>query len=225
MRNRSIFPALLQLAFLGAAGSFAKAEEVAFFQFEKKGVLLPPVVIGLHEADAPRHVTNFKQLVARGFYKKTGIHRVVAGRLLQMGDPLSRLKNSPDIGTGGPGYTVAPEISRRHAEGSVAMGRLPDRINPSRVSNGSQFYVSLRALPELDGTDTVFGSVEAGLDVLVELGNVPVDRNEMPEEPVIIRRARLVQRENADRELALWGRDAKKEPSWWKRNVARWWPF
>lgn len=219
------YSVILLAGFLAATSSIAGAEEVALVQFERKGVLLPPVVIGLHEADAPRHVANFKQLVANGFYNKTCVHRAVSGKLVQMGDPLSREKHSPDIGTGGPGYTVPPEISRRHAEGSVAMGRLPDRINPSRLSNGSQFYVALRALPELDGTDTVFGAVESGLDVLVALGEAPADKNEMPQERVVVRRTKLVPRERLDREMAAWNREANRGPSWWARNVANWWPF
>ena len=72
MRNRPRFSCLLPIALLSAAGLFAQADEVALFQFEKKGVLLPPVVIGLHEGDAPRHVANFKQLVASGFSLKGG---------------------------------------------------------------------------------------------------------------------------------------------------------
>ena len=194
-------------------------------QFEKKGALLPPVAIGLYEADAPRHAANFRRLVESGFYRQTSIHRIAAGRLVQMGDPFSKGTDSPDIGTGGPGYTVAPEIMRRHAEGSVAMGRLPDRINPSRVSNGSQFYVALKAMPELDGTDTVFGKVESGLDVLVGIGEAEVDTNEVPVERVVLRRARLVPRERLERELASWGEAAKKGPSWWGRNLGPLWPF
>jgi cyclophilin family peptidyl-prolyl cis-trans isomerase len=135
-----------------------------------------------------------------------------------MGDPFSRSKDSPDIGTGGPGYTLAPEIGLRHTAGSVAMGRLPDRINPSRLSNGSQFYVALKALPELDGTDTVFGKVESGLEVLAGISEAAADNNAVPLERVVLKRTRLVPRERLERELASWSEAAKKTPSWWQRN-------
>ncbi len=225
MRCRFLFSSCLQVLVLAFFGGLCRAEDVVLLQFERKGTLLSPVAIALYEADAPRHVANFKRLVESGFYKQTSIHRVAAGRLVQMGDPLSRIKDSPDIGTGGPGYTVAPEIARRHAEGSVAMGRLPDRINPSRLSNGSQFYVALKAMPELDGTDTVFGRVESGLDVLVGVSEAEVDTNEVPVERVLVRRARVVPRERLERELASWSEAAKKGPSWWGRNRGRLWPF
>jgi hypothetical protein len=105
------------------------------------------------------------------------------------------------------------------------MGRLSDRINPSRLSNGSQFYVALKALPELDGTDTVFGRVESGLDVLAGMSEAEVDTNEVPVERVVLKRARLVPRERLDRELASWSEAAKKNGSWWGRNWGRVWPF
>jgi peptidyl-prolyl cis-trans isomerase B (cyclophilin B) len=225
MRCRFPFSSCLQVLLLAVSGVFCCAEDVVLLQFEKKGALLPPVAIALYEADAPRHAANFKRLVETGFYKQTSIHRFAAGRLVQLGDPFSRSKDSPDIGTGGPGYTVAPEIGRAHAEGSVAMGRLPDRINPSRLSNGSQFYVALKALPELDGTDTVFGRVERGLEVLAGMSEAAVDTNEVPVERVVLRRARLVPREGLERELAAWSESAKKGPSWWGRNRGKLWPF
>ena len=63
------------------------------------------------------------------------------------------------MGTGGPGYTLPPEIHRRHTLGAVAASRLADEINPSRRSSGSQFYICLKAMPDLDGKYTVFGHV------------------------------------------------------------------
>jgi len=225
MRCRFPFTVCLQVLVLAVSGVLCRAEDVVLLQFEKKGVLLPPVAIALYEADAPRHAANFRRLVGNGFYKQTCVHRLAAGRLVQMGDPLSRSKDSPDIGTGGPGYTLPPEIVRRHSEGSVAMGRLPDRINPSRLSNGSQFYVALKALPELDGTDTVFGKVESGLEVLSGLSEAEVDTNELPVERVVLNRSKLVPRERLDRELASWSEAAKKPRSWWGRNAGKLWPF
>jgi len=225
MRCRFSFSSSLHVLVLAVSGVLCRAEDVVLLQFEQKGALLPPVAIALYEAEAPRHVANFKRLADSGFYRRTCVHRVASGRLVQMGDPLSRMKDSPDIGTGGPGYTLPPEIGHRHLEGSVGMGRLPDRINPSRLSNGSQFYVALRPLPELDGTDTVFGKVESGLDVLVGISEAAVDTNEIPVERVVLKRTKVVPRERLDRELASWNEAAKKGASWWGRNRGRLWPF
>src|SRR5580700_6543794 len=103
-----------------------------------------------------------KRSFAIGFYKKTTIHRVFPNYLVQGGDPLSKGKDRTAVGTGGPGYTLPAEIRRKHLRGSVAMGRLPDKINPNRQSNGSQFYVCLQPIASQDGQDTVFGEVVAG---------------------------------------------------------------
>jgi cyclophilin family peptidyl-prolyl cis-trans isomerase len=150
--------------------------------------------IAFFDADAPRTTANFKKLVQDGFYKKTTIHRVFPNYLVQGGDPLSKKKDLTVIGTGGPGYTLPAEIRRKNIRGSVAMGRLPDKVNETRQSNGSQFYVSLRPIPALNGQDTVFGQVIAGLEALDEISRLPADGNANPIDRVEVRRAYIVDR-------------------------------
>jgi len=197
------------------------AEDVVVLRLEKEGAPLPPVVIELFEADAPKHSTNFKQLVSKGFYLKSTIHRVLPGALVQMGDPLSRKKGSPDIGTGGPGYTLPPEIRHKHSTGAVGMGRLPDQINPGRRSNGSQFYITLKPLPELDGTQTIFGRVTQGLETFERIGKGSVDTNEAPLERITVIGTKVVSKAVLEQELSqqkegnskgFWGRLFGKLP-------------
>ena len=145
--------------------------------------------------DAPQTVANFKKLAKKGFYKGTTIHRAFAQMLVQMGDPLSKKKDRSAVGTGGPGYTLAPEIRRKHVKGAVAAARLPDKINPSRVSNGSQFYVCLSAMPSFDGQYTVFGRVLWGLDTLDAISARTVDSNDNPVERIEIRSVKILARE------------------------------
>lgn len=190
------------------------AEDVVILQLEKTGSPLPPIVIELFENEAPKHAANFKKLVASGFYNKTSIHRILPNTLVQMGDPISRHKNMVDLGTGGPGYTLAPEIRHKHTEAVVGMGRLPDKINPGRLSNGSQFYITLRALPELDGTQTVFGKVTQGMEVLKGLGNVPTDTNDSPVDRIVIRRATVAPKEKS---IPTPTTQQPSKPNWWSR--------
>ena len=150
--------------------------------------------IGFYDADAPQTVANFKKLVTDGFYKNTTIHRVFPNYLVQGGDPLSKKKDRTVMGTGGPGYTLPAEIRRKHLRGSVAMGRLPNNVNPNRQSNGSQFYVSLQPIPAQDGQDTVFGEVVAGLPALDEISRLQVDTNDNPIERVEVTRAYIIDR-------------------------------
>ena len=145
------------------------------------------VVIGLYDTAAPGTVENFKELVRKKFYNGMRFHRVFPNTLVQTGDPRSRHGDSERSGTGGPGYTIPPEIGRSHARGAVAMSRLPDSVNPTRVSNGSQFYVCLTPLPKLDGKYTVFGEVLEGLDVLDYISGQPTDSNDFPLAKIVIK--------------------------------------
>ena len=145
------------------------------------------VVIGLYDSVAPQTVENFKELCRRKFYNGMRFHRVFPNTLVQTGDPRSRWGQADKSGTGGPGYTVPPEIKLNNVRGSVAMARLPDKINPSKLSNGSQFFASLTALPKIDGQYTVFGEILEGLDVLDYISNLPTDTNDFPIAKVVIK--------------------------------------
>jgi cyclophilin family peptidyl-prolyl cis-trans isomerase len=75
------------------------------------------------------------------------------------------------------------------------MARLPDKINPSRMSNGSQFYIALKPMPNLDGQYTVFGHVLSGMDVLDLISLKPADSNDNPVDRIVIGSIRIVPRE------------------------------
>lgn len=186
----------LFLLILSAVAS--KAEDVAVMN-----LLLPKeeapqqVIIAFYENDAPATVANFKKLARKKFYNGQSFHRVFANTLVQAGDPLSRKKNREKVGTGGPGYTLAPEIGRKHVAGAVAMGRLPDKTNPGRLSSGSQFYVTLKPMPEFDGKYTVFGKVVSGLDVLQRVSQQRTDTNDNPVDPVRIKSVKIMPGEKA----------------------------
>jgi cyclophilin family peptidyl-prolyl cis-trans isomerase len=125
------------------------------------------IVLSLDAAAAPEHVNNFIFLSRQGFYNGLTFHRVEPGFVIQGGDP-------EGSGQGGPGYTIPGEFDLKHSEGALAMARLPDQINPNRESSGSQFYITLAPTPFLDGQYSVFGQVEAGMDVVrsIEIGDV-----------------------------------------------------
>lgn len=149
------------------------------------------IVIELKEDAAPLTVANFKNLVSRHYYDGMRFHRVFPHQLLQTGDPKSRHGETERSGTGGPGYTIPPEIRLKHDAGAVATSRLPDAINPTRVSNGSQFYICIEPMPDLNGQYTVFGRVIEGLDLLNAISGVPVNSNDFPQENVVIQSIRL----------------------------------
>ncbi len=128
--------------------------------------VLGPITIELRPADAPKTCANFLKLVGAGFYDGLTFHRVVPGFVIQGGDPNSKNDNPFDDGQGGPGYTVPAEVKLKHIRGAVAMARMPDVVNPKRESSGSQFYIALRDLAQLDGGYTVFGQVVSGWETI-----------------------------------------------------------
>ena len=156
------------------------------------------VVIGLYDGAAPPHAENVTELARTRYYKGMQFHRAFPGTLVQTGDPYSRRGPNVRTGTGGPGWTIPAEIRLPHKKGSIAAARLDNKINPARVSNGSQFYVSLKPMPALNGQYTVFGRVLEGLEHLEEISRQRTDRNNFPLEKVVIKRIVLEPRVGAE---------------------------
>jgi peptidyl-prolyl cis-trans isomerase B (cyclophilin B) len=124
-------------------------KQTAVIALEKGG----EVKIEFFPAEAPKTVENFVTLAQKGFYNGLQFHRVVAGFVVQGGDPKGD-------GTGGPGYTIKAEFNqKKHLRGTVAMARSQD---PD--SAGSQFYVTYGPQAHLDGNYTVFGQVVSGME-------------------------------------------------------------
>jgi cyclophilin family peptidyl-prolyl cis-trans isomerase len=163
------------------------------------------IVFVLDEQAAPQTTANFKTLVKRRYYDGMRFHRLFPHQLVQTGDPKSRpgalvnllqevgldLGDTYRVGTGGPGYTTPAEIRLKADKGAVAAARLPDNINPTRASNGSQFFVCISAMPQLNGQYTVFGHVTEGLEVLDAISGLPTNSNDYPSERVIIQSIRI----------------------------------
>ena len=212
--NRTAFVCALLIAI----GSTSRADECALVSLKvgkEKQIL--QFAMEFHEGDAPGTVANFKKLARKGFYEDTAIHRAFPHMLVQMGDPLSKKKDRSRVGTGGPGYSLPPEIRGRHVKGAVVAGRLPDKVNPSRVSNGSQFFICLQPMPEYDGQYTVFGNVLWGMETLDALSTKPTDTNDFPTDRIEIRSIKIVDRSQLP---------APPKPSEsGSKPTRRWWQF
>lgn len=138
---------------------------------------------------APIAAANFVNLVRCGFYDGVTFHRVVAGFVIQAGDPGTRDNRGdfPALGTGGPGYGFEiepPAEGLRYDRYVVAMAN-------NRVANGSQFFIDLVDLDDAlrrAGVYTIFGRVTTGTEVVDSIGAVPVNNPEMnlPLTPVVI---------------------------------------
>lgn len=117
------------------------------------------ILIKLRPDVAPMHVTSFIYLTDLGYYDGLSFHRVIPGFMAQGGCPLG-------TGTGGPGYQYAGEFSDKvkHTKpGLLSMA------NAGPGTDGSQFFITFKATPWLDGKHTIFGEVVDGMDVLGKL--------------------------------------------------------
>ena len=129
----------------------------------------------LFPAVAPNTVNNFLSLVKKGFYDGVIFHRVIAGFMIQGGDPQG-------VGTGGPGYHIKGEFSGnginnplKHERGVLSMARAMD---PD--SAGSQFFVMHDDAPYLDGQYAAFGKVIEGMDTVDAIAQTKTDFRDKP---------------------------------------------
>lgn len=93
----------------------------------------------------PRHRDNFLELARNGFFDSLLFHRVIAGFMIQSGDPDSRRAAAgAPLGEGDAGCELPAEIvypALAHTRGALAAARTPDEVNPARNSSSSQFYL------------------------------------------------------------------------------------
>lgn len=127
----------------------------------------------LYGDQAPLATANFVALSRCGFYDGIWFHRILAGFVIQAGDPQTKGQSGPfeGVGTGGPGYAFEiepPAEGLDYAPYSVSMAN-------DQVANGSQFFVALTDLNAgLPRSYTVFGQVVSGTDVVDAIAAVPV---------------------------------------------------
>jgi cyclophilin family peptidyl-prolyl cis-trans isomerase len=136
--------------------------------------------VEFYPQDAPQTVNNFICLARAGYFNQTPFHRILAGFVIQGGDPTG-------TGRGSPGYSFNDEpITREYEAGTLAMA------NSGPNTNGSQFFVVLEGGgSKLQKLYTIFGKVSQGMDVVNTIANTPTEANErgeqsVPAEPIVL---------------------------------------
>ena len=138
----------------------------------------------LYPEKAPNTVNNFLSLVNKGFYNGLIFHRVIAGFMIQGGDPDGN-------GTGGPGYHIKGEFSSNgfakndieHVRGVLSMARAQ---HPN--SAGSQFFVMHADADYLDGQYAAFGRVIEGMETVDGIAETKTDWYDKPYETQIMKK-------------------------------------
>ena len=131
--------------------------------------------------DMPITAGNFEKLVAKGYYNGTVFHRIIAGFMIQGGDPTG-------TGRGGPGYAIKDEFGKNNKNdiGTISMA------NAGPNTGGSQFFINLINNSFLDKKHPVFGKVVSGMDVVEKMGKVRTAPGDRPVTEVKIITAAIV---------------------------------
>ncbi len=118
-------------------------------------------VVTFEDVKVPRTVDSMLSRINSKFYDGLIFHRVIKNFMIQGGDPNGN-------GTGGPGYYTPDEFdpSLKNIPGSISMA------HAGANTNGSQFFINVKANTHLDGVHTVFGMVTTGYSVVEAISNV-----------------------------------------------------
>jgi peptidyl-prolyl cis-trans isomerase A (cyclophilin A) len=180
---------LLAIGLLSSPGVYAQEKKGPVYATLKTN--MGDIVVQLFDDKAPKTVANFvglatgakewtdpktREKVKRPLYNGTLFHRVIPGFMIQGGDPLGN-------GTGGPGYRFEDEFNPelKHSKPGIM-----SMANAGPNTNGSQFFITQKPTPWLDGKHTVFGEVVKGQEVVDAIVNVPRDKRDRPTKDVVL---------------------------------------
>ncbi len=152
-------------------------------------------VAKLYNEATPLTVANFVSLAqgtnqmvddkhkGKKFYDSVIFHRVIKDFMIQGGDPTG-------TGSGNPGYKFPDEIVPalvHDRKGILSMA------NSGPATNGSQFFVTLKETPWLNGKHTVFGEVVEGIEIVDAIGLVDVQpQSNKPLDDVMIKTVNII---------------------------------
>lgn len=131
------------------------------------------IKVKLFPEQAPLACENFIGLVEKGYYNGITFHRVIKDFMIQGGDPTA-------TGTSGESIwkkSFSDEISEKlkfDKPGILAMA------NSGPDTNGSQFFITVKAVPGLDGRHTIFGEVSSGMEVVNKINSVATGKDDKP---------------------------------------------
>ena len=141
------------------------------------------IKVELYPNIAPNTVKSFVALAKKGFYNGLIFHRVIPGFMIQGGDPNGN-------GTGGPGYSIKGEFTNngfvnnlKHERGVISMGRTLYDLN----SAGSQFFIMVSNVPNLDKDYAAFGKVISGMETVDKIVNSPRDDEDKPNQDQVMK--------------------------------------
>ena len=165
MNNKTLFTSIILALIVGCSTSKNGLDKGLYAEFNtNKGI----ITLQLTYDQTPNSVANFVSLAegtnnqvdsiyfGKKYYDGLVFHRVIPDFMIQGGDPTA-------TGSGGPGYAFEDEIVetlKHDAPGVLSMA------NAGPNTNGSQFFITHKETPWLDGKHSVFGKVISGQKVV-----------------------------------------------------------
>eukprot|EP00586_Coscinodiscus_wailesii_P006089 CAMPEP_0172490856 /NCGR_PEP_ID=MMETSP1066-20121228/21443_1 /TAXON_ID=671091 /ORGANISM="Coscinodiscus wailesii, Strain CCMP2513" /LENGTH=150 /DNA_ID=CAMNT_0013259545 /DNA_START=138 /DNA_END=590 /DNA_ORIENTATION=+ len=121
-------------------------------------------------------------LAASGYYNGTVFHRIIRDFMIQGGDPTGTGRGGESIYGG----KFEDEITRnlKHTGAGVV-----SMANAGPNTNGSQFFITLKCTPWLDGKHSIFGRIYSGMSIVQRMGMVATGDDDRPKKPIMIHKA------------------------------------
>jgi len=229
-----LFVCAILIGLVGCKGDYPDLKDGLYAEFNtNKGSF----VAELYFQETPITVANFVSLAEgkthkmldsafqkKKFYDGLIFHRVIKDFMIQGGDPSGT--DSTKTKRVNLGYVFPDEIvdSLSHdSKGILSM------VNAGPGTNGSQFFITLKETPWLDGKHTIFGKVVQGLEVIDSIGQVPTAGADKPVEDVVIETVNIIRKGKAAKnfdapkvfEAKLAEAKAKQEESVKKQDEAK----
>lgn len=192
MKKITLILALAAVVLSSCKSKYPNLEKGLYAEFvTNKGTF----VAKFYDEATPLTVANFVELAegthplvdslykGKPYYNGVSFHRVIKDFMIQGGDPKGD-------GTGNPGYTFPDEFvdSLKHdRKGILSMA------NSGPATNGSQFFITLKETPWLDGKHSIFGEIVIGQEVVDSIGSVETSKpGDKPVSPVVIQEVNII---------------------------------
>ena len=185
----------LLLGLLAATATFTSAETIdkvtskVFFDIEIDGQKTGRIVFGLFGETVPKTTENFRALCTgeKGVgnagkplhFKGSHFHRIIPGFMAQGGDFTN--------GDGRGGESIyGSRFNDENFKLKHSKPMLLSMANAGPNTNGSQFFITFKETPWLDGRHVVFGEVIEGQNIVEELEKIGTGSGSTKKKAVIV---------------------------------------
>lgn len=192
-----LFIAVAGLVMASCSEKYPNLEDGIYAEFDTtEGT----TIAKLNFEETPLTVANFVALaegtqeavkdsakIGKKFYDGLIFHRVIKDFMIQGGDP-------EGTGRGGPGYKFADEFvdSLQHSKKGIL-----SMANSGPATNGSQFFITLKETPWLNGRHTVFGEIVEGMDVIDSIGATETLPGDKPKDSIVLNAVNIIRKGSA----------------------------